>query len=342
MFKAYSWWNYKIPPMLAVAFYALCLAPVTPPVGVTLRNLALFLVSVIGIAGFGHVFLDAFDVEEDRISGKPNLWANASATTRVMLILGLAAASWLPWLILSNTRLGLLLIGFEFVLFLLYAVPPVRLKTRGFAGIVADAGYAHVLPALWTWIPFALIAGVRTSRIFIIALAVWALLVGMRHLIYHQALEAAEDRAAGTMTFAVRYGARESLSLVVERLLPLEVISFGLLLAVMGIHVIALPIVFIVYCAFEIYRFRVLWIQAIHLTEKLPASDRATIEGTLVLSQFYELWFPVVLLGALAWKSLAYLIIFALYLLIFRNGPVEFFRRDLPLLRRARGARAPA
>ena len=107
--------------MLAVAFYALYRSPALQPVTTTLWQLGLFMISVVGIAGFGHVFLDAFDVAEDRAAGKPNLWDNASSGARAALVTVLLAASWLPWTMLPNTRTGLVLIALEWFVLLIVA-----------------------------------------------------------------------------------------------------------------------------------------------------------------------------------------------------------------------------
>ena len=332
MLKAYAWWNYKIPPMLAVAFYALYRAPRLPPVTTTLWQLGLFLISVIGIAGFGHVFLDAFDVDEDRMGGKPNLWDQSNPASRAALVLGLLAASWLPWTILPNSSVGLTLIALEFLLFAMYAVPPIRLKTRGLHGVITDAGYAHALPALWTWFPFALVAGVSTSPLFIATLTVWSLTVGIRHLMQHQALETPKDAAAGANTFSVRHGADKTLSIVVHRLIPLEIVAFGLLVTIIGRHLWILPVACVAYLALEAFRLRFLWLQRIRLTGPLSDPDRSTIAGTLIMSQFYELWVPVIVLTGLVARSGSYIIVFVLYLFLFRNGPWQLVRRDLPLV----------
>jgi hypothetical protein len=217
-------------------------------------------------------------------------------------------------------------------MFILYAVPPVRLKTRGFPGVIADAGYAHALPILWTWFPFAIVARIPLSTAFPAILAVWAMAVGMRHLMQHQAFESAEDTAAGTRTFAVRHGAARTFSLVVRVLIPVELAAFLIVLIYMSFDLPVIAVVFVIYCAFEAFRFRVLWLQRLNILAALSRPDRATIVGTLILSQFYELWLPVTVLSALAFRAPAYVFLLAIYLLVFRNGPGQFLRRDVPQL----------
>jgi UbiA prenyltransferase family. len=319
--------------MLALCFFALYRSPDLQDVGRTLWQLGLFTVSIVGTAGFGHFFLDAFDVEEDRLAGKANLWADAAPWKRAAALLGLLAASWAPWLSLPGGSISLSAVAMEYALFVAYAVPPLRLKTRGLPGIIVDASYAHVLPVLLSFFLFSTIARVHISAVFFSTLGVWSMMVGMRHLMHHQAVEAREDRAAGTQTFGVRRGAARTFEIIVRLLIPIELASLAGVLAYISVSVPLAGAIFVMYCVFEIFRFRMLWLRRISDFRSLNVADKATLVGTLGLSQFYELWLPVVMLAALTSRSRPYAILAIIYLLLFRNGFGELLRRDVPLLR---------
>src|SRR5688500_12089664 len=102
--KSDRWWSWKIPPMLAFGYFGLLSGPFDPLPGQFLRHIALFLIAAIGIAGFGHLFTDVFDVEEDRIRGQANLWADSRPLQRWALLAILIAASWIPWLFIPIGR----------------------------------------------------------------------------------------------------------------------------------------------------------------------------------------------------------------------------------------------
>jgi hypothetical protein len=281
--------------------------------------LIVYLVAVIGIAGFGHVFLDIFDVEEDRLLGKSNLWAPLTGVRRVGLVAVLLAASLLPWTVLPLNRIGVLLVALEFVMFLMYAVPPIRLKSRGFPGIAADSMYAHTRPALWTWIPFSILAGSAVSRWFPVALAIWTFTVGVRHLLQHQVIQLESDATAGALTHAVRRGRESTLRLIVGRVLPIEVAAFSFLLGIMAANMMLIPVTFLIYALWQLSKFRFLWLSRLSLAAS-PDADRATVAGTLVMTRFYERWLPVLVLLLLSVRTPAYTVLLMVHLILFRTA----------------------
>ena len=329
--RAASWWSYKIPPMLAVAYYAIASAPHPVGLGAVAFELLLYIIAAVGIAGFGHVLLDAFDVAEDRINGKSNLWESMSTPGAIALVTTLLAASLLPWTMLPLGRTGIALIVLEFLMFALYAIPPVRLKERGFGGVIADAMYAHALPALWTWVPFSILAGSRTSQWFPFLLAAWALLVGMRHLLQHQALEVEGDKRAGALTFGARHGRDATLRLIAQRIIPVEMIAFGLLLAIAAPHIPFVGVVFVLYLAWQWFKVRFLWMSKLNMFGPMTDADRTVVVGTYVLSSFYERWLAPLVLMVLAWHDPSYLWLLLVHVFLFRGSARGLVREDIPL-----------
>jgi hypothetical protein len=330
--KASGWWNYKIPPMLAVAYYAIAASPAIPPLRVAGPWFVPYLIAAASIAAFGHVYLDAFDLAEDRLLKKENLWAPLSNPSRAVLIALLLAGAILPWLFLPTGPVLFTLLGAELLMFVLYATPPVRLKERGFPGVVADSLYAHALPALWTWIPFAALAGTRSGPGFIGTLGGWAAMVGMRHLIQHQVSGSESDAAAGAATYVVRKGTRASLALLVKGLLPLETVFFVALALQMGPRAPWVLGALTLYATWQAVKFRFLWDGEFALFGNLTDADRATLLGTLVLSRFYERWLPLLMLAWLTASHASYGILLVLHMLFFRQGLREV-RQDARLLR---------
>lgn len=327
--RADKWWNYKIPPMLAFAYYALLSAPGVPPLRDTVTMLALFLVAVIGIAGFGHVFTDIFDVEEDRVRGQSNIWAGLSDAKRAALITSLLAASWIPWLFIPIGTAGIMLVASEFLMFALYAVPPVRLKTRGFPGIVADSMYAHVLPALWTWIPFARFAYAETPLWLGLIAAAWALIVGMRELLHHQAVDANSDRRAGVSTYGALKGRDNVIKIVLNRLLPLELMAFAALLGALTAQTVVVVVGFAAYLGWSVFKIERRWIDPVGILSGPQIDDRATIICRRILSPFYYAWLPILLLIALTLKDSTYAVLLLLHLLLFRGAIMRLASQEV-------------
>jgi hypothetical protein len=321
--KSDKWWSYKIPPMLAMAYYAL-LSGVLPPLRDTIFLFVVFLIAAIGIAGFGHVFLDIFDVDEDRVRGQYNTWDGASRARRYLTITALLAASWIPWVFIPIGPLGIGLVAAEFVMFILYAVPPVRLKERGFSGIVVDSMYAHLLPALWTWIPFAHFSGAATPVWFGGMTAAWAFLVGMRELMYHQALDAKTDSGAHVQTFGARHGRHWVMRLLLNRLIPLEMVAFALFLGALSARVPLVAVGFVLYIPWSIWKVNRLWLQPVDVFGEAAVDDKVTIICRRILSPFYFVWMPLLLVTALAVRDSSYTVLLIIHVVIFRRVITQF------------------
>jgi hypothetical protein len=317
--------------MLATAYLAIAAAPVVPPASIAALFLMPYLVAAASIAAFGHVYHDAFDIEEDRIHGKENLWAPLGNVSRALLILALSAGSILPWLLFPGRSIPVALLAAELAMFILYATPPFRLKERGLPGAVADALYAHTLPALWTWVPFAALYGSTLPRWFPFVLGTWAFAVGMRHILQHQMMQHDADAAANARTFVVRHGTRATASWLAGALLPAEIVGFVVLLFVMAPVTPFLGAVFAIYVSWQAVKFRYLWSARFAIFGTVPDADRVSLVGTLVLSRFYERWLPVLILASLAAVRREYLIFLAVHVLAFRQGLREL-RQDARLV----------
>ncbi len=226
--RASQWWGYKIPPVIgAVGFGALVSQNAESGL---LTHLALLIVSAIGLATFGHLVNDCCDVASDALGGKTNRLAPKSVPARfaastLAVILGL-----LPWLWLPMGWWTAGLLGVEIGLLLAYSVPPIRLKSRGIWGVVADAAYAYAIPFLLA----GTLAGSIDEAPQLVLLGGLGLAVGARSILYHQLEDREADELAGIKTAVARLGRPRTLRLVGYVLVPAEVILAVALVAVAG------------------------------------------------------------------------------------------------------------
>lgn len=332
LLRLHHWWAGKIPPAIAVAYLAL--APSAPALDGwgAARDIALFLVSCLGIGGLGYLLTDAFDVEEDRRHGKQNGWASLAPRARVFVVVSLFAAAWLPWLWLPHARRGVALVALELVLFALYAVPPIRLKERGIAGIVTDALYAHVLPTMVAWVTFSplpLGADVVTPAL----LAAWMFLMGMRHLARHQHDDLDRDRLAGLATFAVRHGREETMRVLVRRLLPLEGLVTALTLLRFAPTSPLLLAVFAAHAVWELHVVRRRWLAPLPPFAAMSDTERHDVYAQRILSTYVERWLAPVALVSLALDDPRALVLVPLHLLLV-GTPLRTWWRELRALPR--------
>lgn len=328
--RLHHWWIGKIPPALAVVYLALSRDVHAFDVLVVVRDIALFLVSCLGIGGFGYLLTDAFDVEEDRRSGKDNGWAALEPGARAALVALLLLAAWLPWRWLPHAPVAATLIALEFLLFGVYAVPPMRLKERGFAGIVIDALYAHVLPTMVVWVAFSSVplgADVLTPAL----LATWMLLMGIRHLARHQHDDLDRDRIAGVRTFAVGRGREATMRVLAGRVLPLEAAVAALTLLWLAPHAPMLLAGFAAHTAWELHVVRRRWLSPIPPFAAMSDTERHDIYAQRLLSGFVERWLAPLALTTLVLHQPRAIWLVPLHLLVF-GSPLRAWWRDVRAL----------
>ena len=323
LLKADKWWNYKVPPLLAVIYYVLSQATPSVPLVTVLLHILLFLIATIGIAGFGYLLNDLFDMKEDQKTNSRNVASQLGLSRLTPLLLLMLAIGCLPWLVLPLGWPGISLIGLEFALFALYSIPPVRLKERGLLGIVADALYAYVVPTLVAWLTFAHLCEVATPAWFGGLVAIWGLALGIRHMLRHQVYDLSRDRQAGITTFVIQYGRKRTMQLEFWTL-GIEFLSFCLLQIVIGYHLPLVIIGFIVHICWQLFIFRYIWIQG-----DLYLFQRAGTLGYLILSWFYEVWWALLILISLAFQAPIYIGLVVLHLFLFKQILTASIKNDV-------------
>ncbi|MBK7147458.1 MAG: hypothetical protein IPH78_01240 [Bacteroidetes bacterium] len=139
-----SWWQYKIPPLLAIFFTVkITELGATSQVNDCLQ-LALLFCWMFTAAAFGYFVNDFSDIEEDNLAGKSNLVQRIPYGFRILVffLLGLTVIAF--QLILNHpTSVAFQLSLLHLAVFVAYSVRPVRLKERSFWGALCDALYTH-------------------------------------------------------------------------------------------------------------------------------------------------------------------------------------------------------
>jgi 4-hydroxybenzoate polyprenyltransferase len=227
--RAGEWWVNKFSPLLAT-FYAtagLLGGPLLPLLG---RLLGLVLALLVG-AIYVSIVNDWTDLAADAAAGKANRLAGRSGQF-IGLALGscllVGSAFGLYFWHLSHLVAWLYLAAW--VVYSLYSLPPVRLKARGLAGVLADASGAHLLPQLLVVAAVQAWLGRAVPGAWWGAVGAWALACGLRGIVWHQLGDAAADAQAGVQTLVVRWGAGRTQRLGQAVVFPVEVVAFGMVL----------------------------------------------------------------------------------------------------------------
>jgi 4-hydroxybenzoate polyprenyltransferase len=304
-FRANEWWYGKAMLMMglvylftywfSVSFYVF-LAVVLPS-----------LATIIGFAAFGYLVNDYFDRAADAIANKKNSLAGKSSWYILSLFIVSLLFVFLPWLFLPSDKVVFLLIGIELLLFLFYAIPPLRLKERGIIGVCVDALYAHSLPAILAGYTYTLIVNIQVDIGAFLLLFLWQFFTGMRNILMHQYDDMERDLVSSTNTYMVSKS--NQIFQLLKPILILEGLSaclfFGVLIrlnlffgAILFVFVVTSTFVVIIYAQRGFYSFFVSrW-------RHFP-------------NVFYEKWMPILLLLLLSFLDARFLMVLLIHSLLF-------------------------
>jgi 4-hydroxybenzoate polyprenyltransferase len=318
--KIHRWWDYQLTIMLGFIYHVTAMASHTPRLLSWLTTFALFVLACIGIAGFGHLVNDYFDRETDRLSSAPNLVANQTAGSLMAKFVGVLALAWLPWLWLPTDSVILSLLVFEFVLFVLYSMPVVRLKERGLLGPVTDSLYSYTVSTSVATLVFAKLADFRIPIWFSLLIASWSFLLGLRQIVAHQIQDATRDERTGLQTFVTIHGLRQTLFLLDWFVFPGELTLFLIILCVFASYSASAYVGFMLYVLVVVLvnRRRSVWYVA--NPWRLPRISRLMFLNNVVLFRFYTEWFPILGMIPLIRRDPSYLTVAMLHIGLFNNG----------------------
>jgi 1,4-dihydroxy-2-naphthoate octaprenyltransferase len=304
-------WNYKAPLLVAGPYFIIAAGQV--PWGRALFSMLASLCTIAGIAGVAYFLNDLTDARKDVLAGKDNVVAGMSRSQRLLVLCLCLVAALGPWLYLPLTRISTLLLVLEFALFLVYCVPPLRLKERGVLGLLTDATYAHALPAVLAALTFSYLGLEPYARLreFLVALGVWQGTLGIRNIVLHQLQDHDADVRSGNRTLAVVLGATRLATLLTFGLVPVEVVAAGAFALVLSER---MPWLVPAYGAFILLTMARLKLFGL----PLPATARERLYA--YADDFYTDWLPLLILGHLIALNPRCWPLAILHVLLFRNG----------------------
>jgi len=190
-------------------------------------------VTLFGIAALGYFINDWADIKSDQKAGKSNKLGEYGLGARWAILLLLLIISFSPWVFLPFDKISGGLIGIEILLFMVYSLPPFRLKERGFWGVICDALYAYAVPAILASYTFYLLGEATYFMFytFLFLLIPWLLCIGIRGILLHQLQDYSNDILSDTKTFTILVGA-DRVRRIVRVFLPIEMAMMLLLFTV--------------------------------------------------------------------------------------------------------------
>lgn len=152
------------------------------------------------LGSYGHLLNSFTDRERDKLVGK-NITFQNFPKSQAKLLLGLLALSsfFFPFLFNLNT----ILFGTTaFILATAYSIHPIRLKERGFIGVI----FASLAE---TTLPFLFFASLTELNSLAIYLSIWLFLRLVLEELEHQRLDFKADKIAKSRSFAVILGLKK-------------------------------------------------------------------------------------------------------------------------------------
>lgn len=288
-------------------------------------QLVVTLLALATCAAFVSVINDLTDRNDDAASGKPNRLAGRSrAYTATLVASTLVAGAFFCFLWRDDVLLVAAYLG-SWIAFALYSIPPVRLKTRGAMGVLADASGAHLLPAVVAVLAAYRAAAHEPRLSWIVAVGTWAIANGVRGILWHELMDVENDRRAGVRTLAVRYSADGVARLGAWVVFPIELVALlGVLVQIGSVW----PFAFLGAYAILVWLRVLRW----HMNVVIVAPRERFL---IVLHEYYDALLPVALLIASAIRAPRDWIVLAVHLLLFPTRVLQVLH-DLRKLWRER------
>lgn len=314
-------WKYKAPLLICWTYMMIFLTGIEPKealIAILMAYSTLF-----GIAALGYFINDWADIKTDKLAGKPNKLGELNIQLKLLILLILLGFAFVPWIWFPKNQYTYILLGSEIILFLLYSLPPFRLKEKGILGVLTDTLYAYILPTLLASLTFYLIGLEDYPHMFYFLLAVsaWLLVVGIRGILLHQIKDYQNDLNASVKTFVTKRGI-EFAEKILGFLLPLELILLtGFFVFVFKEFYLLFP-GFILYCIFQFA------LQA-KSKEKITTKDFQKFTNRYY-DGFYLDYFPVWILIQLCIYDYYYLPLLLLHMIFFRNFIKNIFSKFIP------------
>jgi len=305
MIRAGEWWGHKLISILCG--FLLTLAMLGEGVAVHASALLTLLASLIPGAAFVSILNDITDISADAAAAKPNRMAARTPLVRAAAIaLTVAGGLVFAWIWRDQPAL-LASYAAAWLSFTFYSVPPIRLKCRGFAGVLADGAGAQLFPTLTA----VLTAFAATERapdpLWIAAISLWALAYGMRSNLSHQLGDRDADLRADVATFAARRTPAASEQVAAVALFPLEAAGLLAILILLGWP---LP-------SFALAVYALLAGQRARRWNVRPALVAAGGSDQILMHDYYDVFLPLALLAGTAVGHPLDLAVAAILILLF-------------------------
>lgn len=304
--RAFEWWEFKLSPLFATVYATAVLLQVS--VFSLWKLLILLLVAVTVGGAYVSIINDWSDAKDDAASGKRNRLVEKSLHFKIIILLccllpGLAITIFFSRYDLLSTALYLS----AWISYALYSLQPFRFKNRGFLGVLADAGGAHLFPQLFVVSAISHWVGQSVNWKWFAIVGVWSLAWGLRGILWHQVLDASNDVRANVNTFVHKHSKATACWLGEKIIFRIELLALAAIIIILGSYLSAM---FLVLYFALVWSRTVLW----EMNIVIVAPQR---QYFILMNEYYEVFYPLAFLLAAAFLNPFDIIILLIHFLIF-------------------------
>lgn len=263
-----------------------------------------------GFASFGYLLNEWADIADDAKAGKQNKLAYLSLLQRIGLLFLTLTLLALPWLFLPKDSKSFILILLEISLFVVYSLPPIRVKNWLLIPNVIDALYAYVVPIYLAYHTFALHYGELLGAEQRLLLFFLLFVLGFRNILIHQINDLHFDRRSNKRTLPDFLGLQTSNQVLVALLFIEGAVLLYLLVKVLFLGI--WPFLLLLILCW-------IWLSRRNSIFKKPIVNQKIVYHPIrhLYDPLYQLLFPLLLLILLLQASLYWIPLLLLHLMLF-------------------------
>lgn len=313
LIRASEWWDYKIPPLLAIAYATLLIYEknIYQFTGVIL----LVMLSLVIGAVYVSVINDITDIKEDIAVGKKNRMSGQPLYLKIALPLLLIIIGLIFIFVFYRfDALSVFFYSMPWILFSMYSFEPFRFKRRGFLGVLCDAGGSHIFTSLLIVSFLTFKAGGKINPMWMTAVAAWAAAYGLKGILWHQFFDRDNDIKTRVNTFASRISP-QSFKTSEKIILVVELIALAFMLLAINSIWPVIGLVFYIFLALLRYKF-------LHRQPVIILTEGKQNFQILTLDYFHAI-FPLSLLVQACFLQQNAWIVLVVHILIF---PREIYK----------------
>lgn len=302
--RAGDYWEYKIIPTLMI-FYASSMQS-DAPVRQMLYGFFLLILALFVGAAFVSLSNDWADRADDLVAGKYNRLHSKTGRQAFWMIAAPIFMGLIIAIIWRNDYRLLFAFAAAWIVFACYSLQPIRLKARGFWGVMADALGSQILPAMMA-ILLAYGADAAIPHGWLLSVLAWSSGYGLRGILWHQLLDNEHDRKSTTRTFVQLHSAHYAAGLGCWLAFPIELCGLFGMFTYMGSAAVAVAIMlYYIMVDLRVHRF----LAQIIIVQPQP-------RDLLLMQEFYTVFMPLTLLFSIAWCEEGGWILLCAHLLLF-------------------------